>query len=562
VINGAVVTTDFVFVATAEDSGSSGQILVSGPGTIFDPGVFPVEVGSDIDTTGSIILNDHGVMERPAGSNTTIRRTGAIDISGGAELKLAGTLTIDGGTLTSNGGGLDMIGTDPEIRVETYGLLDISGSFTFGSVPEPPSHPVIVVSGIAEVRIEDHWRMGSTAGSFAHMQLFGVDPIGGSSRLLGTPAASDLFVGDVGSAHLELIGGGLVDDFRDVVIGNLSNAIGTLTVTGEGGLGTGSTLRVDDTLYIAGGPVPGVESAEGYATISDGGRVIAGTVVLAQSTGCEATLTIGDPPGEAGASFPQPSLLVTSSTVTVGGQGTADLTLWSNGSIDAGGQVRVLPGSSLTMGGGYLGSEGDIVIGPSLCSSGDDGGVLTGHGTFDVGFLDAVICCGRIRPGGVPDDGAAQPALFDVSGDYTHWGILEVELAGTVAGVDFGQIAVTGTAMLSGRVEVTLADGYVPTPGCTYDVLVASDTLEDKFVPVQFTLPPDMIGQVLPDRITITALAPCAADLDGDGTVGITDFLDLLAAWGPNPGHPADFDGDGMVGINDFLELLANWGPC
>ena len=54
----------------------------------------------------------------------------------------------------------------------------------------------------------------------------------------------------------------------------------------------------------------------------------------------------------------------------------------------------------------------------------------------------------------------------------------------------------------------------------------------------------------------------CDADLDGDGNVGINDFLDLLAAWGPNPGHPADYDGDGNVGINDFLELLANWGPC
>jgi len=23
-----------------------------------------------------------------------------------------------------------------------------------------------------------------------------------------------------------------------------------------------------------------------------------------------------------------------------------------------------------------------------------------------------------------------------------------------------------------------------------------------------------------------------------------------------------DLDGDGVVGINDFLALLANWGPC
>ncbi|MEE8459038.1 MAG: hypothetical protein V3S08_04155 [Phycisphaerales bacterium] len=55
---------------------------------------------------------------------------------------------------------------------------------------------------------------------------------------------------------------------------------------------------------------------------------------------------------------------------------------------------------------------------------------------------------------------------------------------------------------------------------------------------------------------------PCPADLDGDGAVGIVDFLDLLAQWGTNPGGPPDLDGDGNVGITDFLELLASWGPC
>ena len=53
----------------------------------------------------------------------------------------------------------------------------------------------------------------------------------------------------------------------------------------------------------------------------------------------------------------------------------------------------------------------------------------------------------------------------------------------------------------------------------------------------------------------------CFADLDGDNTVGILDFLALLQAWG-DPGGPADLDGDGTVGIVDFLILLADWGPC
>ncbi len=55
---------------------------------------------------------------------------------------------------------------------------------------------------------------------------------------------------------------------------------------------------------------------------------------------------------------------------------------------------------------------------------------------------------------------------------------------------------------------------------------------------------------------------PCPWDCTvggGDGTVGISDFLLLLAQWG-GPGT-CDFDGGG-VGITDFLELLANWGPC
>ncbi len=53
-------------------------------------------------------------------------------------------------------------------------------------------------------------------------------------------------------------------------------------------------------------------------------------------------------------------------------------------------------------------------------------------------------------------------------------------------------------------------------------------------------------------------------DLDEDGVVGISDFLALLAAWGPcadpcPPSCPADLDDDCNVGIFDFLTLLANW---
>ncbi len=57
----------------------------------------------------------------------------------------------------------------------------------------------------------------------------------------------------------------------------------------------------------------------------------------------------------------------------------------------------------------------------------------------------------------------------------------------------------------------------------------------------------------------------CPWDIDGNGTVGASDLLALLAAWGvcDDPADcPADFDNTNNVGTVDLLTLLANWGPC
>ncbi len=52
-------------------------------------------------------------------------------------------------------------------------------------------------------------------------------------------------------------------------------------------------------------------------------------------------------------------------------------------------------------------------------------------------------------------------------------------------------------------------------------------------------------------------------DLDGDGTVGVSDLLILLASWGPCADCEdcgADLDGNCIVGVSDLLILLGNWG--
>lgn len=65
--------------------------------------------------------------------------------------------------------------------------------------------------------------------------------------------------------------------------------------------------------------------------------------------------------------------------------------------------------------------------------------------------------------------------------------------------------------------------------------------------------------------VYVVETTSCPADLDGDGTVGVTDLLQVLAAWGPCvdcSSCPADLDGDCEVGVTDLLMQLAAWGPC
>ena len=68
------------------------------------------------------------------------------------------------------------------------------------------------------------------------------------------------------------------------------------------------------------------------------------------------------------------------------------------------------------------------------------------------------------------------------------------------------------------------------------------------------------LATVLPDG-SYNPSAPCLADLDQSGAVGVGDVLALLDFWG-QIGGPADLDGSGVVGVGDILALIDAWGPC
>jgi hypothetical protein len=60
----------------------------------------------------------------------------------------------------------------------------------------------------------------------------------------------------------------------------------------------------------------------------------------------------------------------------------------------------------------------------------------------------------------------------------------------------------------------------------------------------------------------IVAPTMCEEDVDNDGTVGVTDLLLLIDAWGSLLDSPSDINSDGMVNVADLLLVVDAWGSC
>ena len=52
----------------------------------------------------------------------------------------------------------------------------------------------------------------------------------------------------------------------------------------------------------------------------------------------------------------------------------------------------------------------------------------------------------------------------------------------------------------------------------------------------------------------------CPEDINGDGTVDVTDILIVIGNWGGS--GEGDVDGNGVVDVSDLLALVGAWGPC
>jgi hypothetical protein len=191
-----------------------------------------------------------------------------------------------------------------------------------------------------------------------------------------------------------------------------------------------------------------------------------------------------------------------------------------------------------------------------------------GSFNFNGGLLKVVNIEGNLTNNGGTFSPGASPAKGTLSGDYTqNVGITHIELAGTTAGSQYDQLLVGGSATLNSGLLVNLLNGFSPTSGQAFQVLVAAAGVNGTFTnPLLPTLSGGLFWNLLyGSNSLILAVAPSnnltviPGDYNQDGMVDAADFT----AWRDRLGSSnalADGNFDGQVTLADYTIWKSHFG--
>jgi VCBS repeat-containing protein len=157
--------------------------------------------------------------------------------------------------------------------------------------------------------------------------------------------------------------------------------------------------------------------------------------------------------------------------------------LLSNGRISASNAIIDIPftnngellanGLEINQGAGDFTNTGLIVIPDAqrlsvVANSFLNLGEIQGRGILDVSVA-TFINSGLMSPG-------SSPGILALDGNFVQsaTGVLLIEIGGTIAGEQYDQLAVSGTATLDGELRLVLINGYIPRAGDSIEVLTAA----------------------------------------------------------------------------------------
>ncbi len=464
--------------------------------------------GSKLIQTGSSTL---AIGHANAGSANLVVKNGGLLTTGTGTttVNLTGTLSIGagGGTINANG--------DVVVNGGTI-LTSASSAFNLAT-----GKNVTVSAGGAMILSNDFSISGSSqviVNSNGGLQVNGLLDIGGSTatlivdqgQLLQLDPGTNLW-GEFSSATV---------DFSNMTTATLGDIEGT---TLNWTVQTGASATIGN-LHVVSLPEVGAVSDLGVITVNGVGSAItqtgASTLILGNQDAGSATLNIQN-----GGTFTT---------------GTGTTTINATGTLTLNGGTLNATTIDHTQGGNFDFVDGTLTVGTFNGDLNQFGGILA--------------------PG-------ASPGLTQVNGNYNLIvGTLAIEIGGALPGTDFDRVDVTGAAILSGELAVSLVNGFVPNYGDSFEFLTAGTGLNDAFTLLNFpSLPlPNMAWNLVNtgSSLILSTDSTLVGDLNNDGFVGIGDLNIVLGNWNlnvPPADSRADPSGDNFVGIDDLNAVLGNW---
>lgn len=497
-------TSSTYIISVGYGAGLTGTYNLSGTGIVnagntMDVGYLGTGVFNQTSATSSVTVPTVLYIGNQAGSTGTYNLSaGSLNATGSEYLAGAGTGRFyqSGGTHSGSIQMASSAGSDAlyeltggtltgGMNVSNYGLgvfNQTAGTATLGSLSLTPYD----TGGSATVNLSGSGILNTTylntggTGSSAFNQ-------GG-----GTHTTTYAYLGQVGSTSYNLTGGShtvtsqFYLDFGSGATSTYNLRGGSLTVNATPGIqnasGTG-TLNIDGgTLSItsATGTVNvdtlNLGSAAAYTgshTLTGAGRSIAagamnvglgGTGAFTQDSGTttvSGTMTVAANAGSAGTVNLQGGTLTATSLVN------KDTVNYSGGTLTAaidnldtlnisGGGTRSLSGSLTNNG----------VVDVATGTTAEFNGLVDGAGDFTGGGTS--VFKGGFSPGN-------SPALVSIAGDAVldAGNTLVMELAGVTPGSEFDVLDIGGDAWLGGTLDVDLLGGFDPTPGDSFDLIMA-----------------------------------------------------------------------------------------
>ncbi|MBN2023413.1 MAG: hypothetical protein JW809_11550 [Pirellulales bacterium] len=354
---------------------------------------------------------------------------------------------------------------------------------------------------------------------------------------------------------------------------------GTVSLAGKTTLVGGGTVDVDTllvnngTLQTAGSAPLALVSTAGTGAIDLDGAGSDGNVLVHL-----ADLAVGAPladafggqmqvgPGRT-ATFAQGWELESDGRLELAGDGDLPASI-AGGLFVAGGQINVVGDPCRLAADVRFTATAQV----SLASASDvlhldgaatfEGGSFTGAGhlvfdsTADVVIEDGVCIGANVIQRGWLALGSAL-GMATLEGDFAaDEGALAIDLESVSS---FDRLVILGAASLGGALEISLADGFVPTIGDSFEVL-AFGSREGTFDAVVVHGGAALVPVYSATALTLWAAVP--GDANTDGVVNEQDAALLAAHWLTAEGadwSQGDFNGDGRVDDLDLAVLAANW---